>query len=170
MHCVPIHPSQVSALQVLAKRTYTAAFAHKNKPGVLYTYYKEAFTKRQLLRELHHPESHWYFAQSRSHLFGYLKFNEGSAQTEFQEPQGMEIERIYVDLPFLGKGIGAQLINFSIAKAISRKKTYIWLGVWEQNPQAIRFYKNQGFEITGTHDYDMVAEVQTDYIMRLDIS
>ena len=60
-------------------------------------------------------------------------------------------------------------MKFAISKATELKKNYIWLGVWEENPAAIKFYKAHGFKVIGTHNYDMIAEIQTDYIMRLDI-
>ncbi len=166
MELIPISHTDIDTLQDLAIRTYTAAFGHKNKPGVLEVYCDSAFAKAVILKQLSHPESYWYFVKDKEHILGYLKLNIGNAQTEFKEPDGLEIERIYVDLPYMGKGIGKELIDFSISKACKLEKSYIWLGVWEENPDAIRFYKKHGFEIIGTHQYDMIAEIQTDYIMR----
>ena len=167
MQLTPIALSESVQLQALAKRTYIAAFKSKNKPGVIETYLETAFAKAQLETELQNKQSYWYFAKNNTQLLGYLKLNTHTAQTEFKEPEGLEIERIYMDMPYLRKGIGGKLLDFSISKAKELRKTYIWLGVWEHNPDAIRFYKKRGFTITGTHDYDMIAEIQTDYIMRL---
>ena len=151
------------------RQQHSAAFEQKNLPGVLEKYYENAFAKAQLHKQLSTPESLWYFAKENKQTLAYLKLNLGKAQTEFQEPDGLEIERIYVDVPFLGQGIGSKLMKFAISKATELKKNYIWLGVWEENPAAIKFYKAYGFKIIGTHNYDMIAEIQKDYIMRLDI-
>lgn len=169
MELTTIKHSDLDTLRALAIRTYSAAFAHKNKPGVIEDYYKHAFAKAHLSKQLSNPQSYWYFAKDIDQIIGYLKLNIGNAQTEYQDQKGLEIERIYIDVPYLRKGFGAKLIDFSISKAKELKKNYIWLGVWEENPEAITFYKRHGFEITGTHDYDMVAEIQTDFIMRLDL-
>lgn len=169
MDIVPIQTTDINELQKLAIRTYTAAFGHKNDSGVLEKYFDTAFTKIELQRQLENTYSYWYFAKQNDNIAGYLKLNVQTAQTEFQEEKGLEIERIYIDIPFLSNGYGSKLINFSILKARELEKNYIWLGVWEENPEAIRFYKKHKFEIIGTHDYDMIAEIQTDFIMRRNV-
>ncbi len=170
MQFIPISIQDIEALQALAIRTYTDAFAHKNKPGVLERYVESAFAKANLETQLLNNHSFWYFIQMNDAIIGYLKLNVDSAQTEFQDQNGLEIERIYIDTPYLGKGFGKKAIDFAISQAQKLEKNYIWLGVWEENPDAIRFYKKNGFKITGTHQYDMIAEIQTDYIMQLHFS
>jgi len=165
----PILLDEIDTLRQLAIRTYSAAFASKNRPGVIEAYYASAFTVPKLTQELEDSNAHWYFASVNSDIVGYLKLNVDRSQTEFQEHDGIELERIYVDVGNLNKGYGEQLLNFAISKGRGLRKKYIWLGVWEENPDAIRFYKRHGFKITGTHDYNMTAEIQTDYIMRLDL-
>ncbi|NLV29020.1 MAG: GNAT family N-acetyltransferase, partial [Erysipelotrichaceae bacterium] len=46
---------------------------------------------------------------------------------------------------------------------------YLWLGVWEHNAAAIRFYEKQGFKMCRTHQFTLGADVQTDYIMKLTV-
>jgi hypothetical protein len=43
----------------------------------------------------------------------------------------------------------------------------LWLGVWEKNEGAIRFYERNGFSVTGSHPFRMGDEIQTDLIMKL---
>jgi len=50
-----------------------------------------------------------------------------------------------------------------------RKKSYVWLGVWEKNDKAILFYRKNGFYEVGTHFFFMGEEKQTDFIMRKDL-
>ena len=44
---------------------------------------------------------------------------------------------------------------------------YIWLGVWEHNINAIRFYEKQGFEKFDTHIFKLGNDEQTDNLMKL---
>ena len=46
---------------------------------------------------------------------------------------------------------------------------YIWLGVWEKNVRAINFYKKNGFVEFDTHQFILGDEVQTDYLMKLQL-
>ncbi|WP_299684648.1 GNAT family N-acetyltransferase [uncultured Dokdonia sp.] len=170
MQFLPIQLQDITILRTLAIRTYTAAFAHKNKSGVLEKYVVHAFAKAHLEKQLLAPNSYWYFLKHNDAIVGYLKLNIGDAQTEFQQSDGLEIERIYIDSPYINQGFGKKAIDFSISEAQKLEKNYIWLGVWEENPDAIRFYKRCGFKITGTHYYDMIAEIQTDYIMQYNLT
>ena len=79
--------------------------------------------------------------------------NEAPAQTDRNDPASLEIERIYVSGGFQGEGLGRYLMEQAIQIAVERKKKYIWLGVWEKNERAIRFYKRNGFYKTGTHSF-----------------
>lgn len=74
----------------------------------------------------------------------------------------MELERIYVLSPYQGQGVGAKALNFVLQLAKRTNKTYVWLGVWEKNEAAIRFYEKWGFKKIGTHPYDIGNDRQTD--------
>ena len=102
-------------------------------------------------------------------IAGYLKLNEASSQTDINDSDSLEIERIYVVSEYQGTGLGDFLIEKAIQKAIERNKKYAWLGVWEKNQKAIRFYQKNGFYEIGTHLFCMGNDEQTDYIMRKDL-
>ena len=68
-----------------------------------------------------------------------------------------------------GSGIGIELLNFAIEIAKQNKAAYIWLGVWENNHRAIRFYKKNGFTTFDKHQFVLGSEEQTDLMMRLEI-
>ena len=80
-----------------------------------------------------------------------------------------EIERIYVLKAFLGQKIGQILFNKAIEIGREKNLEYVWLGVWEENHRAIKFYKKNGFEIFGKHDFVLGKDVQTDLLMKMKI-
>jgi ribosomal protein S18 acetylase RimI-like enzyme len=41
--------------------------------------------------------------------------------------------------------------------------------VWEHNTAAIAFYQRYGFIKTGTHPFTLGSDVQTDWIMQLNL-
>ena len=45
----------------------------------------------------------------------------------------------------------------------------IWLGVWENNNNAMQFYKKMGFEFLDKHVFVLGTEVQTDFTMKRDL-
>jgi ribosomal protein S18 acetylase RimI-like enzyme len=96
---------------------------------------------------------------------GYLKINEADAQTEQREEASLEIERIYIQKEFQGKGIGQYLLDFSIQLTIDKEFKLIWLGVWEHNLKAIHFYQKNNFQFFGKHSFFLGQDEQTDLLM-----
>ena len=57
----------------------------------------------------------------------------------------------------------------AINSARQKQKEYIWLGVWEKNERALRFYEQNGFYGIGTHCFILGKDRQIDHIMRKDL-
>ena len=55
------------------------------------------------------------------------------------------------------------------AMARSLSLDWLWLGVWEENPKAIQFYKKLGFVDFGEHEFDLGDERQRDIMMKLSL-
>ena len=156
-------------LRELSIWTYYETFAYLNNPEDMQAYLDEAFEINKLWNELCNPNSTFFFLYFNDTLAGYLKLNEAPSQTDINDFDSLEIERIYVVSKFQGEGLGRYLMEQAIAIATERKKKYVWLGVWEKNERAIRFYKKNRFYEISTHTFVMGEDVQTDYIMRRDL-
>ena len=157
-------------LQDISRRTFRESFESQNNAEDFNSYMEVAFSSKQLTKELSNAESHFFFMEDKGEVVGYLKLNVGKAQTETMDDTYLEIERIYIDAPWQGRGLGKMLLQQSIEFSKSRKKEVIWLGVWTKNPGAIAFYRSQGFVETGTHIYKIGNDDQLDLIMELRIS
>lgn len=161
-----INISDIDALQRIGKQTFYETFADYNSKEDMANYLAESFSIEKLSAELEHPESEFYLAIINHELTGYLKLNFGSAQTEFKDNTSMEIERIYVLSSFHGKQVGQALFDQAIRIALDRKITGVWLGVWEKNLRAIRFYQKNGFTEFGQHVFQLGHDAQTDILMK----
>lgn len=162
-------PADLDVLRDVSISTFSRAFEAQNNPEDFAAYLKKAFSRDQLSTELRHPGMHFYFVRCKGELVGYFKLNTGEAQTDLREPDGMEIERIYVLSGNQGRGIGARMLEWICGQAREAGKTFLWLGVWEHNPRAIAFYERQGFVTFGKHPYDIGNDRQWDWLMRLDL-
>lgn len=67
------------------------------------------------------------------------------------------------------KGVGKFLLEHAINSARQKQKKYVWLGVWEKNERALRFYEQNGFYRIGTHCFILGKDRQIDHIMRKDL-
>ena len=132
---------EIDQLQKIGKRTFIETFASENTEENMNEYLRNGFSLAKLKRELSKKESQFYFAEIRNEIIGYLKINTGQTQTEIKDNDSLEIERIYVLKEFHGKGVGQIIFNKALEIAKLKRVKYIWLGVWEENPRAIRFYE-----------------------------
>jgi ribosomal protein S18 acetylase RimI-like enzyme len=159
----------VFTLKDISYKIFSDTFSEHNSPSVLKAYLDYAYDAKKLLGELRNKESAFYFIYADDNLAGYLKLNEYPAQTEINDPVSLEIERIYVKNEYQGQGIGQRLIDKAVEVALQRQKTYVWLGVWERNEKAQRFYIKNGFYRIGEHSFLMGSEEQTDHLLRKDL-
>lgn len=159
--------NDIEKLQAIAKQTFFDTFSPHNTEENMRKYLDEGFTTEKLTNEVKNDNSEFYFALSNNVVVGYLKLNFGAAQTELQDDDSLEIERIYVSKDFHGNKVGQILYEKALEIAETKDVTYIWLGVWEKNPRAIQFYKKNGFVEFDKHIFKFGDEEQTDIMMRL---
>ncbi|NJI73184.1 GNAT family N-acetyltransferase [Sphingobacterium kitahiroshimense] len=158
--------SDIKDLQKIGKQTFFETFSESNTEENMKKYLEEGFSIDKLTEELTNPYSEFYFALDNQEVIGYLKINVGESQTEEQHHESLEIERIYVLQDYHGKKIGQILYEKALQIALERKSEYVWLGVWEENPRAISFYKKNGFIEFDKHIFVLGDDEQTDIMMK----
>lgn len=159
----------VEVLQAIGKQTFIETFAADNTKENIKKYLDTAYSSEKLMAELNNKNSEFYFAELEGNIVGYLKINLEDSQTEMILNNALEIERIYVLKEFQGKKVGQILFNKAIEIANQNLLKYVWLGVWERNPRAIRFYEKNGFKIFDKHIFKLGDDEQTDYMMKLEL-
>ncbi|MBI9050908.1 MAG: GNAT family N-acetyltransferase [Anaerolineaceae bacterium] len=159
-------PNEIQILRDLACKTYDESFRALNTPETMDAYLQEAFDLEKVRAELANPHSWFYFLFTDDMLAGYIKINQTPAQTDINDEQSLELERIYVKRAFKRRGFGKLLIEHAEKIAKSMGKQYVWLGVWEKNSAAIVFYKEMGYEVFDRHTFRMGEELQSDLVMK----
>ncbi|HEY9221143.1 MAG TPA: GNAT family N-acetyltransferase [Lutibacter sp.] len=162
--------ADIKLLQNIGRQTFFEKFTENNSEENMLKYASEAYTFEQIASEVNNPNSQFYLATLNNQTVGYLKINFGDAQTELQDPQALELERIYVLNEFQGKKIGQQLFEKTLEMANQAKVKYVWLGVWEENTGAIKFYEKNGFKAFSKHIFMLGDDPQTDIMMRMELS
>jgi len=156
-------------LRAIGMQTFIETFGEMNTQENMTKYLTESFNEERLRSELTNPDTVIYFAILENQVIGYVKLNFGEAQTEIKDQKSLEIERIYVLKEYYGKGVGQVLYNTALDIARQKKVEAVWLGVWEENPRAISFYKKNGFVEFDKHVFILGDDVQTDIMMKLDL-
>lgn len=145
--------------------TFEETFAAQNTRENMDLFLNESFNAAAVLKELNDETINYYMAFVNGNLAGYVKIREG-AHSSFNDLKSLEIGRIYVYNRYQGQRIGAALMQFVINYASVNNFRVIWLGVWEHNPKAIKFYKKWGFEIFGEHVFRLGTDDQSDLLMK----
>ncbi|GGF13237.1 GNAT family N-acetyltransferase [Hymenobacter cavernae] len=157
----------INRLQRIGRQTFFETFSASNSEENMKNYLEEGFSLEKMTAELQDPNSAFYLAELDDTVIGYLKVNTGASQTELKDEKALEIERIYVVKEYHGKKVGQMLYEKALQLATQAQADYVWLGVWEENPRAIRFYKKNGFVEFDKHIFTLGDDEQTDIMMKL---
>lgn len=159
-----ININDVIELAVIARQTFFDTFTGTCTDEDMQDFLKQFYNEEQLGKELLDPEAFCYFAEANGVPLGYLHFKEDYTNFPSEKKwKALELKRIYVLKAFHGKGIAQRLMDFILNFAAEKKYEMLWLGVWEHNIRAQKFYVKYGFENSGyTHDFPIGNTPQTD--------
>ena len=159
-----------AALAALKADTCRESFAAANDPAQLAAHLARAFPVARSLLSCSTLGATPTWVLDDGKPVGYFKVNYGTAQTVPGLSDGLEVEQLYVLASHHGQGLGGQLLDLATEKARERGLTYVWLGVWEHNTNAISLYRHRGYKEFGQHVFRFGEEEQRDVLMRLDLA
>lgn len=157
--------ADVNALQNISRETFKATFDPFTAPADMARFLKEDYESNKLIKEINNPNSRFFFLMVKNKVAGYLKINVGDAQTEHLAENALEVERIYLRQKFQHQGLGLVLIKLAEKIARDEKYAYMWLGVYEKNYNAQKFYAKDGFKWVSQHTFQVGNDPQTDYLL-----
>ncbi|MDU6039834.1 MAG: GNAT family N-acetyltransferase [Clostridium butyricum] len=157
----------IEKIKYISEKTFYETFSNENTKEDMENYLKENFSYGQVESEIKNKGSRFYIVQNNEEVVAYMKINFDKAQTETGHDNTLEVQRIYVLQEYKSKSIGKMLMKKAIEIGKNNNLNYIWLGVWEQNINAIKFYEKQGFEKFDTHIFKLGEDEQTDNLMKL---
>ncbi len=159
-------PEDLNQVISIGRETYYDTFQAMNSAETMQKYLDESFSRTKMEKELNNPDSSFYFLYDQGSLVGYIKINAAPSQTDINDKDSLELERIYVKNRFKGYGYGRFLIEQTFGIARERGCRYVWLGVWEKNTAAIDFYRKMGFVMVDQHPFRMGDEIQNDFVLK----
>jgi diamine N-acetyltransferase len=156
----------IPQLRELAIRIYRDTFSNQNTPENMEAFLRKDYSVENFEREFDEPGSQYFFACDEKNPVGYLRLRYNKEAEEHLGKNTIEIHRLYVDVNHQGKRVGHKLMEFAIEQAEKSDVDWIWLGVWEHNPKAQRFYERWGFTRFADHIFQMGNEAQTDWLLK----
>lgn len=152
-------------LTELARRTFHEAFAPMNSPENMEAYMSQNFTQQKFSAQLADPRVIFLIAEIGATPVAFAKLYDGDFPDCVSGVAPVEIERFYVDRRFHGKGVAQSLMQACFDRASQSGHETVYLGVWEKNHRAIAFYRKCGFDVVGSHVFQMGDDAQNDLLM-----
>ena len=163
---VQVSEKDLPELIAISRETFTETFGKDNSPEDMAKFLDENYNEDKLGGEMATPGSFFYFLKADGEVAGYLKLDVDDAQNEEVDPNGLEIERIYLRKSFQHRGLGKQLFEFAEEKGRGWGKSVLWLGVWEHNENAKNFYASRGLTRFSEHVFVLGDDRQTDFLLK----
>ena len=156
--------SDAETLAGLSKVTFFDTFKDTCTAEDMQGFIREYFNIEIIKSELLDLDDFYFIAFINGIATGYIRLKEDSSDVEIiAKHKAIELKRIYVLKEYHSQKVGAALMNFALDFAAEKKYEMLWLGVWEHNERAKRFYKKFGFEETGArHPFPIGSTPQTD--------
>jgi GNAT superfamily N-acetyltransferase len=170
-----IRKAKIEDAEILAKvswQSFYDTFADNplNHPDDMKIYMDKAFSVETISAELADEDAIWFVAEIENEIVGYAKFKQNSREKVISGENPIELCRLYALQNFIGKGIGKALMLRGLEFAKENNHDVMWLGVWEFNFNAQKFYTKFGFEKCGEHIFQLGNDPQTDWLMQRSVA
>lgn len=153
----------------LGIKTFVETYGEFNTKADMELYLKDHYGTSTIIEELRHPETKYFLACYNEVPAGFAKLRNIKQPDLLPYTKNIEIERLYVLQPFQHLKIGKALIEHCLQAAAIEGYEVVWLGVWQQNENAIAFYEKFGFEKFGTQSFLLGKDLQTDWLLKYNL-
>jgi diamine N-acetyltransferase len=161
--------SDLKFICALGVTTFYEAYYEQDNSGDLADYVLESFSRAQIEAEFNNADSTFFIAELNGKAVGYAKLRENSTVDCLKSANAVELHRIYILERAKGKGVGGKLLNSCFETARAKGYETIWLGVWEQNSAALRFYEKIGFVKVGELQFPYGETVGTNFVLKIEL-
>lgn len=160
--------ADASALAAIGAASFSDAFAadERNRPEDMRAYMNENFTVEALRKDLSEEDVIYLIAEIKARAVGYAKLHLDSTENCIEATKPIELCRLYSLGEFVGKGVGRALMLECLEFAAEKNCDALWLGVWEFNVRAQKFYRKFGFEKCGEHVFQLGDDPQIDWVLQ----
>lgn len=161
--------ADAAALAELAAGTFADTYAAHNDPADMAAHIGANYGESRQAEELADPAASYLLAELDGRIIGYAYIIAGRRPDGIPLDAPVELARFYVASDWHGRGVAQHLMAACVAEARRGGGRTFWLGVWQENPRAIAFYRKAGFRIVGTTSFRLGSQVQDDHVMTLSL-
>lgn len=159
--------ADATALAPLMTEWFLAAYGHASDAANTDAFLAANFAHARQAAEIANPDIVTLIAQADGEMAGYAQVRFATRAPDcVTEAGACELGRFYFAPAHHGRGLAAPLMDAVRAAARERGRRWLWLLVWQEAPQAIRFYEKQGFGKRGTAVFLVGEDRKADWVMQ----
>lgn len=164
-------PADAAQLGEFMARNFLAAYGHCSTPENVDAAVREHYGEPAQLRQILDHNRCNLLALDGEEWVGHAQLHLGSMPPS-QAPTlpALEVSRFYIDTSFHGRGAAQAMMAHVKLQARERGASSLWLSVWQEAPQAIRFYQKSGFRIAGELVFMVGNDPKDDWLMICDLT
>lgn len=166
----PATLDDVPALAELGRSTFCATFAHLYTQENLDAFLTQVYSHDAVAQEIAGEECIHRLADDGEALTGFVKLRVPSWYAEHSDAANpIALGQLYTAVGRTGEGIGAALMDWSIAHARASGHDAIQLSVFSENFGAQRFYQRYGFDKIADITFEVGEQVDHEFLYELRI-
>lgn len=152
--------SGLKELRDIGIESYVPHYAHMWKLHGLEWYLERCFGDEFLKNEIADPNVEYYIISCAGQNIGILKLVLQKPLPSSDIENALYLEKIYFIKEWTGKGVGRELMNFTIGRARQINCDCVWLVAMDTADKPIAAYERAGFTIHSRQrlDFDLLLE------------
>lgn len=153
-----------SRLAAFAAKAFSDTYRGHADPQEIADYVAEHLSPSAVVALVRDPAVTVILGEVGSQLAGYAVLKTDVPPSCVTGPNPIELMRLYLGEEFLGRGFGEKLLLEVHVQARRLGANTLWLGVYDGNVRAIRFYERSGFTRVGGREFLVGESVYIDPI------
>ena len=159
-------PDEAASYTAFARDIFVKTYVPGNDPRLVSEHIRLSFDEALQAAELADPARRVLVIDAPDGGWGaFASMRAGVVPGQDDTPAPIEVERFYICQEWHGAGVAQQLMQDVIDRARADGFVTLWLGVWQYNHRAIRFYEKMGFAHVGWYTFMFGGEPEDDVLM-----
>jgi len=164
----PASLKDVPALAALGRDSFTASFGHLYRPEDLDAFLSEVHAETVVAEEVAADEFTHALVVEGDALAGYCKLRHPSPFAGYSDAANpIALSQLYTAPASTGRGIGAALMDWTLAEARARGCDAVQLSVWSGNLRAQKFYARYHFIKIADIHFPVGEQLDEEFLLEL---
>jgi GNAT superfamily N-acetyltransferase len=159
-------PEDALCLGVLGTQVFLDTYANSGIRASLAKEVLRIFSTEEVSALLQRDDTCVLLAECNGHLIGFAQTRLGVAEPCVAGIHPAELERLYLQEPFTGIGLGTRLLAATEKHAAGAGADILWLSYLATNTRADRFYARHQYSRCGTLMFEMEGEQHENIVVQ----